>query len=90
MRTRRLVLGMFVLSHAVVAAAVAANADELEAVVVTATRATTATKTDTALIETPQAISAVTAEQFIDRGVLTMQETLRYSAGVKAVSPRSG
>ncbi|MGH8175225.1 MAG: TonB-dependent siderophore receptor, partial [Steroidobacter sp.] len=43
---------------------------------------TTATKTDTALIETPQAISVITADQFLDRGVLTMQETLRYSAGV--------
>ena len=55
---------------------------DLEAVVVTATRAVTATKTDTALIETPQAISVITAAQFLDRGVLTMQETLRYSAGV--------
>jgi iron complex outermembrane receptor protein len=60
----------------------AAAADELEAVVVTATRATTATKTDTTLTEVPQAISVITADQFNDRGVLTMQETLRYSAGV--------
>lgn len=59
-----------------------AAGEELEYVTVTATRATTATKTDTALIETPQAISVVTATQFIDRGVLTLQETLRYSAGV--------
>src|SRR5687767_1461483 len=55
---------------------------ELENVLVTATRATTATKTDTALVETPQAISVVTAAQFTDRNALTMQETLRYSAGV--------
>lgn len=49
---------------------------------VTASRATTATKTDTPLVETPQAISVVTAPQIADRGALTMQETLRYSAGV--------
>lgn len=60
----------------------AAAGEELEYVTVTATRATTATKTDTALIDTPQAISVVTAAQFLDRGALTMQETLRYSAGV--------
>ena len=67
----------------VLAAALAAAAsEELEYVTVTATRATTATKTDTALIDTPQAISVVTAAQFLDRGALTMQETLRYSAGV--------
>lgn len=60
----------------------AAASEELEYVTVTATRATTATKTDTALIDTPQAISVVTAAQFLDRGALTMQETLRYSAGV--------
>ena len=58
------------------------SGSELESVVVTATRATTATKTDTALVETPQAISVITAAQFTDRSALTMQETLRYSAGV--------
>src|SRR5688500_8893159 len=56
--------------------------DELDSVAVTATRATTATKTDTALAETPQMISVVTAPLFTDRAALTMQETLRYSAGV--------
>ncbi|HJU39459.1 MAG TPA: TonB-dependent siderophore receptor [Tahibacter sp.] len=58
--------------------------DTLDEVVVTASRATTATKTDTALVETPQAISVVTAEDIADRGVQTMQEALRYSAGVTA------
>ena len=83
MRARRVVLSLFLVGQSVgAAAALAANTEELEAVVVTATRATTATKTDTALTEIPQAISVVTADQFNDRGVLTMQETLRYSAGV--------
>lgn len=51
-------------------------------VVVTAERAVTATKSDTPLIETPQAISVVTEDLFRDRGALNLQETLRYSAGV--------
>jgi iron complex outermembrane receptor protein len=77
----RLMIGVWALLQAVGVAA-AADREELESVVVTATRATTATKTVTALTETPQAISVITADQFNDRGVLTMQETLRYSAGV--------
>jgi iron complex outermembrane receptor protein len=72
----------FVGAHAHADEQQGSRASQLEDVVVTATHATTATKTDTALIETPQAISVVTASQFADRGVLTMQETLRYSAGV--------
>lgn len=61
-----------------------AHAQETEVgeVLVTATRASTATKTDTALVETPQAISVVTAAQVADRGAQTMQEALRYTAGV--------
>ncbi|WP_426286206.1 TonB-dependent siderophore receptor [Luteibacter sp. E-22] len=43
-----------------------------------------ATKTDTPLIETPQAISVVSNTQMIDQGVLTVQDALRYSAGVRA------
>ena len=45
-----------------------------------------ATKTDTPLIETPQAISVVSAAQMLDQGVLTVQDALRYSAGVRADS----
>jgi iron complex outermembrane receptor protein len=67
---------------AATAGAQSSSPDGLESVTVTATRATAATKTDTPLIETPQAISVITAAQFIDRSALTMQETLRYSAGV--------
>lgn len=51
-------------------------------ITVTADRAVTATKSDTPLVETPQAISVVTEEMFHDRGALNLQETLRYSAGV--------
>ena len=43
-----------------------------------------ATKTDTPIIETPQAISVISNTQMIDQGVLTVQDALRYSAGVRA------
>ncbi len=56
----------------------------LDGVTVVAERASTATKTDTSLVETPQAISVVTAPLFADRGAHNLQETLRYSAGVTA------
>lgn len=53
-------------------------------IIVTADRAVTATKTETPIIETPQAISVVPAELFLDRGARNVQETLRYTAGVTA------
>lgn len=56
----------------------------LDGVTVVAERATTATKTDTPLMETPQSISVVTSALFTDRGARNLQETLRYSAGVTA------
>ncbi len=60
------------------------DAHALDGVIVIAERATTATKTDTPLMETPQAISVVTSQLFTDRGARNLQETLRYSAGVTA------
>lgn len=60
------------------------RAKDLDGVVVVAERAITATKTDTAVVDTPQAISVVAADLFADRGALNLQETLRYSAGVAA------
>jgi iron complex outermembrane receptor protein len=60
------------------------TARTLDAVSVVADRASTATKTDTPLTQTPQAISVVTRELFTDRGARNLQETLRYSAGVTA------
>lgn len=56
----------------------------LDTMVVIAESAVTATKTDTPLVETPQAISVVTSDLFTDRGARNFQETLRYSAGVTA------
>ena len=55
-----------------------------EEILVTAERAVSATKTDTPLIETPQAISVITAEEIRDRTVVDFQDVYRYSAGVAA------
>lgn len=49
-------------------------------------RARTATKVETALIDTPQAISVITADQFADRGAVLYEETLRYSASMNPES----
>jgi iron complex outermembrane recepter protein len=44
---------------------------------------TTASKTDTPLVETPQSISLVTRENLVVQAPLTFQEALRYTAGVR-------
>jgi iron complex outermembrane receptor protein len=41
-----------------------------------------ATKTDTPLIETPQSVSVVTREQITEQGAQTLNQVLRYTAGV--------
>ncbi|WP_122317231.1 TonB-dependent siderophore receptor [Pseudomonas cichorii] len=47
-----------------------------------ATRSRTGTKTDTALIETPQSISVVTRDQMKAQGAASLNQILRYSAAV--------
>jgi len=47
-----------------------------------ATRSGTATKTDAPLREIPQSISVVTRDQMDDRNVQSLNDSLRYSAGV--------
>ncbi|MGE8189662.1 TonB-dependent siderophore receptor [Pseudomonas sp. NPDC086278] len=47
-----------------------------------ATRALSATKTDTPLIETPQSISVVTKDQMRAQGAENLNQILRYSAAV--------
>lgn len=49
-----------------------------------ATRALTATKTDTPLVETPQSITVVTSDQIADTGAQNVQEALNYAAGVRS------
>ncbi|CAB3676961.1 TonB-dependent siderophore receptor [Achromobacter pestifer] len=48
-----------------------------------ARRSATATKTDTALIETPQSISVISQAVMEAQGVNRVDEALRYSAGVR-------
>ena len=49
-----------------------------------ATNSATATKTNTPLIETPQSVSVVTADQIQEQGVETLGQALRYVPGVTA------
>lgn len=49
-----------------------------------ATDAGSATKTGTPIIETPASVSVITADLLRDRGAQTLQDALRYSAGVMA------
>lgn len=49
-----------------------------------AKRSATGTKTDTPLVETPQSISVVTEQQMRDQGAQNVQDTLRYTAGVRS------
>ena len=58
--------------------------EDLEDVVVSGTRAVTATKTDTPLLSIPQSINIISADQIDDRGARTMVEALSYTAGVSS------
>lgn len=64
-------------------AQVAAEEPAADDIVVTASRATTATKTDTPILNIPQSIGVVTVEQIAARGAIGLQEALRYSSGIR-------
>ncbi|MBA4110567.1 MAG: TonB-dependent siderophore receptor [Leptothrix sp. (in: Bacteria)] len=49
-----------------------------------AKRSTAATKTDTLLTETPQAITVITNDAFEEQGALTAADIVRYTAGVNS------
>jgi iron complex outermembrane receptor protein len=49
-----------------------------------AKRSATASKTNTPLAETPQSISVITRQQLEDQGAQTVQDALRYTAGVRS------
>lgn len=59
----------------------AASDNELDEIVITG-HTVTATKTDTPLLEIPQSISIVTAQQIIDQGATTLLGALKYTAGL--------
>ena len=50
---------------------------------VVATRSASATKTDTPLLETPQSISVVTADQITQQGTQSIGDVVRYSPGTR-------
>ena len=41
-----------------------------------------ATKSDTPILETARSVSIITANEFLDKGALTLDDTLNYTAGV--------
>jgi iron complex outermembrane recepter protein len=47
-------------------------------------RSMAGTKTDTPLTQTPQALTVVTADEFISQGAISISDTLNYVAGVTA------
>ncbi|MGV3572167.1 MAG: TonB-dependent siderophore receptor [Ramlibacter sp.] len=49
-----------------------------------ARNAATATKTDTPLAETPQAVTVITRDQLVDQGASNLQDALNYAAGVRS------
>jgi iron complex outermembrane receptor protein len=49
-----------------------------------ARNAATATKTDTPLVETPQAVTVVPRDQIVDQGAQNLQDALNYAAGVRS------
>ena len=55
-----------------------------------ARRSASATKTDTPLLETPQTITVVTAEQMQVQRVRDLEQAFEYSAGVRPVAGYSG
>lgn len=56
---------------------------ELEEIVVTGTPSTFgATKSEIPIEETPRSLSVITSSEFLDRGALTLSNTLNYTAGV--------
>lgn len=53
-----------------------------EAIGYVAGRSSTATKTDTPLIEVPQSISVITEDQMREQGAQTLNQVLRYTSGI--------
>lgn len=62
----------------------AVDRDQIVVVGERARRATGGTKTDTPIAVTPQSIAIITADQMRERGALSLQDVLLYSAGVRS------
>jgi len=63
-----------------------AETEDRSDIVVTATTATTGTKTDTPILRIPQAIEVLTTEEIQDRGGQNIREALLYTAGVSSAT----
>ncbi|WP_370176534.1 TonB-dependent siderophore receptor [Sphingobium abikonense] len=59
------------------------GSDYGDSIVVTATQYA-GTKTDTPLIETPQPITVIDADQYLSQGAVSISDTVKYAAGVLA------
>lgn len=68
------------------AAAAEAEGDDARTIIVTGgyERTNAGTKTDTPLIQTPQALTVVTDDVYLAQGAISIADTLRYVAGVVA------
>jgi iron complex outermembrane receptor protein len=67
-----------------VAAEEAVRLDDVTIIARAALHGATATKTDTPVIETPQSISVISSELAMQRGALTLQDVLLYTAGMRS------
>ncbi|NWK94392.1 TonB-dependent siderophore receptor [Sphingobium lactosutens] len=67
--------------HAAEADAADAPSDENQIVV---TAANAGTKTETPLIQLPQPIKVITADQYLSQGAISISDTVKYAAGVLA------
>jgi iron complex outermembrane receptor protein len=63
---------------------VTAEAEQSADVGYVAPNSTTATKTDTPLLATPQSVSVVTRKQIAAQNATTLAETLRYTPGIQS------
>lgn len=75
-------VSLLALAFASPAQAQSTEPEDNSEILITATRAVTATKTDTPILRIPQTINIVTAEQLENRGADSLVEALSYTAGV--------
>src|SRR5262245_42936955 len=84
---RLALIGLPLLSGAFAAQAAEADAattlDHVQVRAPIAKRSQTVTKTDTPLIEVPQSVSVITAQQMRDRGIQGVEEAVWYTAGAQ-------
>lgn len=84
----RLALASSAMLYGIAAHAAAAEAESEDARTIIVTggyeRTNAGTKTDTPLIQTPQALTVVTDDVYLAQGAISIADTLRYVAGVVA------